>query len=135
MGVQPPAAPAGPHPEPGIFAMTSWIGQLESASSTSAVVAIVRDYIALWSPEEIAALPPSVRPGRVRDESDVTDLHERLVEAYRTTRASGDALAALQRLTGFMARASIRVAELGGPRREDAGEDAQSSPSRKAAAP
>ena len=115
--------------------MTSWIGQIENAHCVADVVAIVRDYIALWSPEEIAALPPSVRPGRVRDESDVADLHERLVEAYRTTRASGDALATLQRLTGFLARASIRVAELGGELRDDAGDDAPSYPSRKAAAP
>jgi hypothetical protein len=84
--------------------MTSWIGQIENAHSTDEVVAIVRDYIALWSPEEIAALPVPVRPGRVRDEADVADLHDRLVEAYRTTRASGDALATLQRLTGFMAQ-------------------------------
>ena len=108
--------------------MTSWIGQIEGAPSASDVVAIVRDYIAMWSPEEIGALPAAVRPGRVRDESDVVDLHERLVEAYRTTRASGDALATLQRLTGFMARASIRIAELGGPAREAAEDDAPSYP-------
>jgi hypothetical protein len=115
--------------------MTSWIGQIENAGSIADVVSIVRDYIALWSPDEIAALPPSVRPGRVRDESDVADLHERLVEAYRSTRASGDALSTLQRLTGFMARASVRVAQLGGRLGEEAGEDAPSYPPRKALAP
>lgn len=114
--------------------MTSWIGQIESAPSTADVVAIVRDYIALWSPEEIAALPPPVRPGRVRDEADIADLHDRLVEAYRTTRASGDALASLQRLTGFMARASIRIAELGGAARREIEDDAPSHP-RKALGP
>jgi len=113
--------------------MTSWIGQIENAHSAPDVVAIVRDYIALWSPEEIAALPAAVRPGRVRDEADIADLHDRLVEAYRTTRASGDALATLQRLTGFMARAAIRIAELGGASR-DAEEDAASCP-RKAPGP
>jgi hypothetical protein len=112
--------------------MTSWIGQLENAHSTTDVVAIVRDYIALWSPEEIAVLPPAVRPGRVRDEGEITDLHERLVEAYRTTRATGEALATLQRLTGFMGRASIRIAELGGEARSEVEDDAPSHP-RKAA--
>jgi hypothetical protein len=115
--------------------MTSWIGQLENAHSTCEVVAIARDYIALWSPEEIATLPVPVRPGRMRDEGDITDLHERLVEAYRTTRATGDALATLQRLTGFMGRASIRMAELGGgATRQDVEDDAPSYP-RKALAP
>lgn len=93
--------------------MISWFGQLENASSATAVVAIARDYLALWSPEEIALLPSAVRPGRVRDGADVTDLNARLVEAYRNTRASGDALAALQRLSGFFARASVRIGQLG----------------------
>lgn len=114
--------------------MTSWIGQIENASSPHDVVSIVRDYIAMWSPEEIVGLPPSVRPGRVRDEADIADLHERLVEAYRITRASGDALATLQRLTGFMARASIRIAELGGAARGPVEDDAPSYP-RKAMSP
>jgi hypothetical protein len=114
--------------------MTSWIGQIESANSIADVVAIVRDYIALWSPGEIGTLPAAARPGRVRDESDITDLHERLVEAYRATRATGDSLATLQRLTGFMARASIRIAELGGPAREKLEDEAPSYP-RKAMSP
>jgi len=114
--------------------MTSWIGQIENARTAADVVAIVRDDIALWSPEEIASLPASVRPGRVRDEADIADLHDRLVEAYRNTRATGDALATLQRLTGFMARASIRIAELGGTARRELEDDAPSYP-RKALAP
>jgi len=92
--------------------MISWFAQLEGAQSASAVVAIVRDYLALWSPEEIALLPVAVRPGRMRDAADVADLNGLLVEEYRKTRASGDALAALQRLTGFFARASVRIGQL-----------------------
>jgi hypothetical protein len=98
--------------------MISWFGQLESATGVGAVVAIARDYLAMWSPEEIGLLPPAVRPGRLRDAKDVTDLHGRLVEEYRNTRASGDALATLQRLTGFFARASVRIAQLGGAQDE-----------------
>jgi hypothetical protein len=93
--------------------MISWFAQLENAQTATAVVAIVRDYLALWSPEEIALLPLGVRPGRIRDASDVADLHSLLVEEYRKTRSSGDALAALQRLTGFCTRASLRIAQLG----------------------
>jgi hypothetical protein len=95
------------------MAMISWFGQLESAQSPSAIAAIVRDYLALWSPEEIALLPVAVRPGRVRDGADVSELNGRLVEAYRNTRATGDALAALQRLSGFFARAAVRIGQLG----------------------
>ena len=92
--------------------MISWFAQLENAQSASAVVAIVRDYLALWSPEEIALRPAAVRPGRMRDAADIAELNGLLVDEYRKTRASGDALAALQRLTGFFARACVRIGQL-----------------------
>jgi hypothetical protein len=92
--------------------MSSWYGQIEAAPTIADVVAIVRDYLALWSPEEMALLPAAARPGRVRDAADVTELHEKLVDEYRTTRASGEALAMLQRFTGLLVRASLRMAEL-----------------------
>ncbi len=114
--------------------MISWYGQLESAASAGAVVAIARDYGAMLSPEEIALLPPGARPGRIRDEADVTELHERLVEEYRKTRASGAELALLQRVTGFFVRASVRIAELGRGR-EDGEDAANSADSQKLAAP
>ena len=95
--------------------MSSCYGQIESAGTVDAVVAIVRDHLATWSPGEIAMLPPAVRPGRVRDESDIAYLHDRLVEEDRATRATGEELASLQRLVGLFVRASLRIAALGGP--------------------
>ena len=92
--------------------MVSWYRLLDSARSSLEVVAITRDYMATWTPDEIARLPAAVRPGRMRDERDVEDLHARLVEEYRQTRATGAALESLQKMTSFMVRASIRVAEL-----------------------
>lgn len=106
--------------------MISWFAQIDSAQSPAAVTAVVRDYLALWSPEEIALLPLEVRPGRMRDAADITELHGQLVEQYRRTRASGDALAALQRLTGFVARAALRIAQL--DKAEDGGEERQLPP-------
>jgi hypothetical protein len=100
--------------------MPTLFHQLDRALRISDVVAITRDYIARWTPEELARLPRSVRPGRIRDEVDVVELHARLVEEYRTTRLSGDELAALQRLTGFMVQAALRIGKLGGG--TDAGE-------------
>jgi hypothetical protein len=91
---------------------TSWEGQLEQAADAAAVAAIARDYLALLTPAEIALLPDEARPARIRDADDVTETHERLVEAYRRTRASGAELALLQRLSGFFARASVRMADL-----------------------
>src|SRR5665213_461422 len=93
--------------------MPTLFHQLDRATRVSDVVAITRDYLAGWSPEEIARLPRTVRPGRIRDEVDVIDLHTRLVDEYRATRLSGDELTALQRLTGFLVQAALRINKLG----------------------
>jgi hypothetical protein len=94
--------------------MSSWINQLDAAKSVAEVVSIVRDYIATWTPSEIARLPVPCRPAKIRDDTDIASLHERLAVEYRMTRASGDALTSLQILTSFVVRASVRIAELGG---------------------
>jgi hypothetical protein len=94
--------------------MSSWVDQLDAAKAVSEVVSIVRDYLATWTPAELARLPVPCRPIKIRDESDIASMHEHLAEEYRTTRASGDALTSLQRLTAFVVRASVRIAELGG---------------------
>jgi len=92
--------------------MISWFRQIDDAKSSLEVVAITRDYLATWTPSEIARLPERCRPGRLRDETDVENLHGMLVEEYRTSRATGDDLKALQELTSILVRASIRIAEL-----------------------
>ena len=76
------------------------------------MVAVVRDYFALWSPEEFALLPEACRPPHLRDETDIENLHRCAVEAFRRSRATGDALALLRKLTGFVASASVRLAQL-----------------------
>ena len=94
--------------------ITSWYSQLDRAKTVGEAVAVARDFMATWSPEELALLPASCRPGRLRDEEDIEALHATLVEAYRESRATGRELDALQRLTSFVVRASIRIAELTG---------------------
>jgi hypothetical protein len=94
--------------------MTSWFAQLDRAKSIPETVSVARNFIAEWSPQDLALLPESCRPGRLRDEQDIETLHARLVETYRDSRATGKELDALQRLTSFMVRASIRLSELGG---------------------
>jgi hypothetical protein len=94
--------------------MSSLFGRIDEAKTVSEVVAIVRDHLARWTPEEIGRLPVDCRPGKIRDDKDIVELHGRLVDEYRETRASGEALTALQQLTSLMVRTSVRIAELGG---------------------
>lgn len=92
--------------------MLSWFRQIDGARSVSEVLSIARDYIATWTPEELARLPAECRPGRIRDETDLEQLHSVLVEEYRRNRLPTEDLAALQRLTSFMVRSSVRLAQL-----------------------
>jgi hypothetical protein len=92
--------------------MPSSLLLLDRAATPTEVVSIVRDYFALWSPEEIAALPDTCRPPHLRDATDVEELHRCGVEAFRKSRASGEALALLRKLTGFVAVACVRLAQL-----------------------
>jgi hypothetical protein len=92
--------------------MHVWFQQLDSARTLAEVVAVARDYLATWNPREIALLPAAVRPGRVRDEQDIEILHGGLLEEFRDTKATGEALGELRRLTGFITHAVIRIAAL-----------------------
>lgn len=94
--------------------MSSWHRQIDDAKTVAELVSIARDFLATWTPPELAMLPAHCRPGKIRDESDIAELHGHLAEEYRTTRASGDELTTLQLITSFMVRTSVRIAELGG---------------------
>lgn len=111
--------------------MASWLLQIDNAASDGEVVAIVRDYFALWSPEEIALLPDECRPPHLRDASDVEELHRCAVEAFRSSRAIGDAQTLLQKLASLVGHACMRLAQLREANPPVA--EATKRPSRKAA--
>jgi hypothetical protein len=92
--------------------MLNWFRHLEDARNTEELIAIVRDHFATWTPEDLALIPPACRPGRMKSARDLEELHAALVEEYRVSKAEGDELGALQRLTSFVVRASMRHAQL-----------------------
>lgn len=113
-----------------LLPMASWFVQLDNAATDGEVVSIVRDYFALWSPEEIALLPDECRPPHLRDAADVEQLHRCAVEAFRSSRATGDAQTLLQKLASLVGHACVRLAQLRDGRRP---EQEATRPSRKAA--
>lgn len=112
--------------------MTTWFAQIDRATSVAEALRVARDYIATLTPEELALVPAECRPGRVRDEKDIEDLHGTLVDVYRASRASGEELEVLQRLTSFYVRLVIRLSELGGTSAQPSG-GTDESPSHGAA--
>ena len=103
--------------------MLNWFHQLDGASSDSEVIGVSREYLATWDPEELARLPRECRPGRIKSREDIEELHACLVDEYRDTRLAGAELSALQRMTSFIVRASIRIAQLDSERAEAALDD------------
>src|ERR1700716_2891244 len=99
--------------------MLVWYRQVDNAKTGLEVVAVARDYLASWGPQEISLLPESIRPARMRDEQDIEILHAKVIDEYHGTHATGDALDALQRMTSFVVRAAIRLAELREARSRD----------------
>jgi hypothetical protein len=92
--------------------LVKWFRQIDFATSPADVMAVARDFVAAWEPADLALLPPSCRPGKLRGEADITELHSCLVEEYRTSQATGESLKRLQEMTSFVVRAAIRLAEL-----------------------
>jgi hypothetical protein len=93
--------------------MTTWFGHIDRAKTIAETLMVARDFIASMTPQELGRLPAQCRPGRLRDEHDIEALHACLVETYRESRATGDELDTLQRMTSFVVRLSIRLSELG----------------------
>lgn len=94
--------------------MLHWFRQIDDANSAAEVVAVARDYLATWTPKDLAKLPRECRPGRVKTPGDLEQLHACLAEEYCQNRLAGEELSALQRLTSFIVRASVRLAQFDG---------------------
>lgn len=96
-----------PSGEPSGSSLT-WHLRLNAATSVEGVIAAVKDYLALWSPEELAQLPEACRPGRIVDADDITVYALNLVREQ----FHGENGPALARMAGFFAAASRRVAQI-----------------------
>src|SRR6059058_1481993 len=100
--------------------MISWHRDLENARSADEVVRIARDFVAAFSPEELASLPQAIVPQPVEDEDDIRDWSRNLTDEYWRLRALGGEVAVAQEMWSFFLRASIQLARIGAARRERA---------------
>ena len=97
-----------------------WVHVIESAETEHDVVLAVREYLAMWSPQELGRLPVACRPGKITDGEDITDLAYRLSRCHLEFDGDlGDRIL-LERLMSFVSHAGTRVARICGrtPARE-----------------
>ena len=89
-----------------------WRGVIRSAASEEELVAITRDYLACWSPEEIARLPIECRPGRVRDGQDIGRWAFELTSSHLGGAVPPEDEPLLLKIMLFVSEAGERLAKL-----------------------
>lgn len=75
-------------------------------------MSVTRDYLACWSPEEIARLPIECRPGRVRDGEDISQWAFDLTSCHLARRGAAQDEPLLLKMMLFVNEASERLAKL-----------------------
>jgi hypothetical protein len=89
-----------------------WRNLIRAASQEEEVIELVRDHIALWSPEEIARLPEDCRPPRIRDAEDISRWAFELATSHCAQKVHSDDEVLLDRLLEFVTHAAVRLSEL-----------------------
>ena len=92
--------------------MSSWHHAIAHAADRKALAALVNDYLAMWSPMELARVPADCRPDRIRGVEDIEYWRERLSDTYLSGGVHREDSGALSRLIAFFSAAADRVAEL-----------------------
>jgi hypothetical protein len=100
--------------------MISWHRDLENARTATEVVRTARDFMASFSPAELATLPQALVPRPVENEDDIRDWSRRLNDEYWRLRSLGGEMAATQEMWSFFLRASIQLARIAAGQRERA---------------
>ena len=93
----------------------SWSQRLQATRSEVDVLAVARDFLATFSPYDLARLPEECRPGRLVDANDINDVAFVLVRCNDQDDGQGTARC-IHRLTQFFTHASVRLSELLAPR-------------------
>jgi len=95
-------------PRPGQPLPVAWFDLLAAAATPAEVVRVARDFLATWTPHEIAALPRPCRPPpQIKFPEEIVDYAFALVKAHCDTEVEDDGVV---RMATFFSEASWRVA-------------------------
>jgi hypothetical protein len=94
-----------------------WQRAIRSASSESVAIDALRDYMAQWTPGELARLPEDCRPGPLLDAESVAQWAVHLTRSELKFAGGRDAADLLHGLASVFVEASSRLAQLGNENR------------------
>lgn len=89
---------------------SSWQERLDAAHLPQDVVATARDFLALFTPYELFAIPESCRPAANVHEDEIADLAYQLVQCEATI--EGEAAELVHKLARFFSHAATRLGQL-----------------------
>jgi hypothetical protein len=89
-----------------------WHRQLETTGSVDEVLVTIRDYLATITPEELARLPESRRPGRIKGDDDIEYWTFKLSRQPGTPAEEGTDVELLQAIFHHFLHASVRISQI-----------------------
>jgi hypothetical protein len=94
--------------------MKSWNARIEEATNPMDLLAVAREFLDSWEPEELANLPEAARPQRIKGVDDLTYWHQKLVDSFCTPSVSAVENQKIRDMLHFFAFAVQRSVELEG---------------------
>jgi hypothetical protein len=89
--------------------VVTWESRLQRAYTVEDLLGVVKDFLATWGPEELAALPEHLRPGHIRDGDDVALYAFRLMSRHSLPDGNSHILL---RMNTFFGTASHRLSQI-----------------------
>ena len=88
---------------------SGWQRRLNDAATKEEVVAVANDFLAQWTPEDMALIPDDCQPHPMEDTDQINSYALKL--ARRDTIAPGH-VSALHRMATFFTKAALRVFQI-----------------------
>ena len=96
---------------PEAFPVNPTYADLSKAATVEEVIGVTRAFLASWTPEELASLPPECRPSRVHAPQDIEHWADRLLVASKAALLADDERR-LDRLTTHFLIASVKLRQV-----------------------
>src|SRR5688572_30152576 len=95
-------------------AVDKWLARLRVAQSEDAVIHIVREYLATWTPSDIGDVPATSWPGEATTKTEILNSAVQ-VKVDELRAVDGPARVSMQELAEVLAAASARFGQLNSP--------------------
>lgn len=89
-----------------------WQARIRASQSEDEVLAVVREFLAAVTPEDVSRLPASSRPGRVHSPEDVAALNVQVTREELMYTGDGRVAELLRRMVFVLTEANTRLSQL-----------------------